>query len=153
MWALSGISGFPYNSELFAGKRGYTIDANEPDLGAASNVVLRLSRPIPNDRHHKIYYNNYFSLLPLISYLAKRKIHSVATLRHNRLPHYQGQTEKQMKQKGRSTINESTTKCDGIDIHAVQWYDNKIVTLISEYCRSRPITKVNRFFKSEDCKK
>lgn len=153
MWVLSGVSGFSYNFELFAGKRGFTVDDNDPDFGSASNVVFRLCKSIPSGIHHKIFYDNYFSSLPLVSYLSKRKIHSVATIRTNRLSNYKGVSEKDMKKLGRGSIHEETTSFDGIDIHSVQWYDNKIVTLTSDYCGTRPILKVNRFFKSENTKK
>ncbi|KAJ8931360.1 hypothetical protein NQ314_015735 [Rhamnusium bicolor] len=108
MWVLSGVSGLSYNFELFAGKQGFSEVQNEPDLGAASNVVVRMSRVIPSDKHYKLYYDNYFSSLPLVSYLEKRKIHSVATVRTNRLTGYKGLTEKEMKKSGRGTIEEQT---------------------------------------------
>lgn len=153
MWVLSGVSGFSYNFELFAGKDGYTTVSNEPDFGAASNVVVRLSRPIPSNMHHKLYYDNYFSGIPLVSYLAKKKIHSVATVRTNRLRGYQTVSEKDMKKRGRGTLIEQTAKFDTINIHAVQWFDNKIVSLMSDYCGTAPLLKVKRFFKSSNERK
>lgn len=153
MWVLSGVSGFSYNFELFAGKDGYSAVDNEPDLGAASNVVVRMSRPIPPNVHHKLYYDNYFSGMPLVAYLSKKKIHSVATVRTNRLPGHKTTTEKEMKMHGRGSFIEETAKFDDIDIHAVQWFDNKIVSLISDYCGTDPLLKVKRFFKSSNERK
>jgi hypothetical protein len=66
-WILSGVSGFSYKFELCAGNQGYVEVPNEPDFEAASNVVVRMARKIPNNMHHKLYYDNYFSSLPLVA--------------------------------------------------------------------------------------
>ncbi|XP_031333889.1 piggyBac transposable element-derived protein 3-like [Photinus pyralis] len=153
MWVLSGISGISYNFELFSGKGDNTHTANEPDLGAASNVVIRMSKIVPHNEHYKLYYDNYFSSLELVSHLSKRNIHSVATVRSNRLKNSKMMQEKEMKRKGRGSIQEQTATVDGIDIHAIQWYDNKIVSLISDYCGTEPTVKVKRFFRSEQTRK
>lgn len=137
MWVLSGISGFSYNFELFTGKEGSTRLDSEPDLGASSNVIVRLSRVIPDNVNHKIYYDNYFSSIPLLAFLAKRNIHSVATVRVNRLPNYKPCSDKDMKKLGRGAMFETSTRYDATNINVVQWYDNKIVSLTSTYCGSQ----------------
>lgn len=148
MWVLSGVSGFSYNFEIAAGKQGYTEVQDEPDLGASSNVVVRMSRIIASGVHHKIYYDNYFSSLPLVNYLSEKSIHSVATVRTNRLPNYKATSQKEMKRSGRGSILEHTVAFQDNNVHCVQWYDNKIVSLISDYCGTEPVVKVKRFFRS-----
>lgn len=153
MYVLSGVSGFSSNFELCSSKANVTLLPGEPNLGAASNIIVRLCRPIPRNLNHKVYYDNYFSSLYLLAYLEKLGIKSVATVRANRLKGLKGLTEKEMKAKGRGSHTEVTATVDGVDVHAVQWYDNRIVSLISTFSATDPLTKVKRFFKSENCKK
>lgn len=99
MFVLSGVSGFSCNFELCSKKADVSRMPGEPDLGAASNIIVRLCRPIPRDVCHKVYYDNYFSSLHLMSYLDKMGIKSVATVRSNRLKGLETMSEKEMKKK------------------------------------------------------
>lgn len=58
-----------------------------------------------------------------------------------------------MKKKGRRAIEEKSVTVDNVDVRAVQWFDNKIVTLDSSHAACKPITKVKRFFKSDNTRK
>ncbi|KAF2881575.1 hypothetical protein ILUMI_24595 [Ignelater luminosus] len=126
-----------------------------PDLGAARNIVVRLSSVVPGDVHHKIYYDNYFASIPLVAYLEKWKIHSVATVRTNRLYNYKSVTEKEMRKMDRGSMVEETTSFQNLDVHVVQWYDNKIVLLMFNWCGTEPTFKINRYYyvKSERIRK
>ncbi|CAH2002552.1 unnamed protein product [Acanthoscelides obtectus] len=91
------LSGFTSNFELCSNKADLTLVPGEPNLGAASNIIVRLCRPIPRDMNHKVYYDNYFSSLYLLAYLQKLGIQSVATVRSNRLKGLDIMSEKDMK--------------------------------------------------------
>lgn len=55
----------------------------EPDLSATGNVVVRLSRVIPRNKHHKLYFDTYYTPIPVIVFLVKLGIHTVRTFRKN----------------------------------------------------------------------
>nr|CAI5842449.1 unnamed protein product [Callosobruchus analis] len=116
----------------------------EPELGAASNIIVRLYRPLPRYVYQKLYFDNYFSSLHLISYLDKLGIKSVATIRSNRIKNLETMSEKKMKKKWSRLTRRKTATVNGVDVHAVQWYDNRIVSLASSYCGTDPITEVRR---------
>ncbi|KAJ8963011.1 hypothetical protein NQ317_006820 [Molorchus minor] len=141
MYVLSGVSGFSSNFELCSSKGDINLLPGEPNLGAASNIIVRLCRPIPRGINHKVYYDNYF---------LKLGIKSVATIRSNRLRGLKIMREKEMKRNGRGSYVENTANVDGVDVHAVQWYDNRICLLFLEHAH---LPKCNVFFKSENCKK
>ncbi|CAH1993758.1 unnamed protein product [Acanthoscelides obtectus] len=67
IWVLSGVRGFTYNLELFSRKQDIERHPNEPDLGAASNVIVRLCRIVPENLNHKVYFDNYFAGINLAS--------------------------------------------------------------------------------------
>jgi hypothetical protein len=112
MWILSGVSGFSYKFELCAGNQGYVEVPNEPDFEAASNVVVRMARKIPNNMHHKLYYDNYFSSLPLVGLSV-------------RLKNFNGMKEKQMKQRGRGSMQEQLVIYENTNIHVIQWFESR----------------------------
>ena len=74
IYVLCGISGFAYDFELYAGQENAANKrlANEPDLGASSNIVVRLSRKIQKNVSHKLYFDNYFTSLKLMVHLGKK---------------------------------------------------------------------------------
>ncbi|KAJ8970543.1 hypothetical protein NQ314_001183 [Rhamnusium bicolor] len=59
VFILSGISGFSYDFDFYVG----IIDPEPdyPDLGASSNVVVKLAKTIPQYLNHKLFFDNWFS--------------------------------------------------------------------------------------------
>ena len=50
-----------------------------------------------------------------------------------------------MKKEGRGSFLEKVATIDGVTLSVVSWYDNKIVTLLSNFVGSEPVTEENRF--------
>lgn len=105
IYVLSGVSGIAYNIELETGAENIVLN-NEPDLGASSNVVVSLARHIPRQHNYQLYFDNYFTSLPLLEYLAKEGIMSLGTVRRNRIADCKLPTEKEImkKERGFSTM-------------------------------------------------
>ncbi|CAG9577512.1 unnamed protein product [Danaus chrysippus] len=70
IFVLSGVSGFAYKIEPETGAENVVLP-DEPDLGASSNVVVRMARGIPRHQNYQLYFDNYFTSLALLEYLAK----------------------------------------------------------------------------------
>lgn len=73
-FVLCGASGYAYNFELYTGQENddrFRL-ANEINLGASSNVVIRLVRNVSQDMNYRIYFDNYYTSTPLISELYKK---------------------------------------------------------------------------------
>jgi hypothetical protein len=51
--------------------------------------------------------------------------------------------------KGRGSIVEKVTVVEAVELSAVSWYDNKLVTTLSMYVGSQPQTEKRRFFEQE----
>ena len=62
---LSGASGFSYTFEIFTGTSDNVHPPNEPDLGASSNVAVRLAQHIPDTCNYKFYVDNCFNSIGL----------------------------------------------------------------------------------------
>ena len=70
--------------QVYLGKR-QNADENDPEeaRGLGFKVVDFLGKPYYNTYHH-FYFDNYFSLVPLLEHLLAKKTYACSTLRHNR---------------------------------------------------------------------
>lgn len=150
---LSGISGFSYNFYVYAGSQSNTVPIGAPDLGTSSNAVVKLAEVIPKHVNHKIFFDNWFTSVPLMVYLTKNGILPLGTVRLNRIPGCQMLSEKEFQKRGRGAFQEKTAVKDGVKISTVSWYDNKVVSTLSTYVGSQPTGSKRRFFRSEKCYK
>lgn len=150
LWVLSGVSGFIYNFEIYAGREmNDQILSDEPNLGACANVVVRLTRCVEKNVGHKIYFDNFYTTLPLVVELAKKGIYSVGTIRRNRLPNCKLPTETELKKEARGKCVEFFTTIDKINICSVCWKDKKTVNLLSKFVSAHPISTVKRYDKTK----
>lgn len=149
IFVLSGVSGFSYDFELFTGASDNKIMTDEPDLGASSNVVVRMARSIPRNQNFQLYFDNWFNSLPLQVYLYKEGILSLGTIRRNRLGGCSFPSEKELKRNGRGSYSEKVCTTDGVDLSAIACYGNKVVYLLSTFVGSKPEMEVKRYFASE----
>jgi len=87
LFVLSGLSGLSYQFEIFTGQENNDEfnPSYEPNLGAAANVVVRLSRVVRKNQNYNIYFDNYYTTILLLVYLKRRGILSLGTVRRNRL--------------------------------------------------------------------
>ncbi|MGH0142404.1 UNVERIFIED_CONTAM: hypothetical protein FKN15_076157 [Acipenser sinensis] len=83
VFVLSDSNGILYNFDIYAGSIS-PVDGM-PDIGASGNVVLQLASIIPDNLSYKIFFDNWFCSVDLPVALQK-KIHSLGTVRQNRLP-------------------------------------------------------------------
>ncbi|XP_050063055.1 piggyBac transposable element-derived protein 3-like [Aphis gossypii] len=146
LFVLCGSSGYAYDFEFYTGNENNSFERlfySEPDFGATGNVVVRLTRSIPINMHHKLYFDNYYTSIPVMAFLENRKIHTVGTFRANR---FFGVPidDKSMLKKPRGTSEEFITVYENVPITAVGWRDNKVVKVASTYVGEVPTDKVKR---------
>jgi hypothetical protein len=151
-FVLCGVSGFSYNFEMYSGQENN--DANryswEPDFGASGNVVVRLCRIIPKNMNYKVYFDNYYTSVPLMVYMKNRKICSLGTVRRNRLNNVILPNEKDFLKKPRGSSDYCLANINNQEVFATCWRDNKVVTLLSTFVEIDPMSKVKRFSKTEN---
>jgi len=149
LFVLCDDEGYSYKFEIYTGQENEARfrHQNEPDLGASGNVVIRLTRDVPQHKNYKIYCDNYYSSIPLMEYLYQKGIFALGTVRRNRLPNCQLPNDKQIKKLPRGASIEQVTSYETAPISVVLWKDNKIVTLLSTYCGELPKVTKKRFDK------
>lgn len=82
-FAMCGTDGMLYNYFVYCHK--IELVPNRPDLSASGNSVLALAEIVPDNRHHKNYFENWFTGLGLLKELFSRGILSQGTFRSNRI--------------------------------------------------------------------
>lgn len=147
LFVLCDSTGFSYAFEVYSGAGDNMIPDNAPDLGAASNVVVRLSSIIPDNVNHIIYFDNFYTSLGLLTYLRSRGICSLGTVRENRVPNIKLSSNAELLRKKvqRGYSEEFVGNVFGIDIANVLWQDNKPVRLLSTYVGVKPFLSSERF--------
>ena len=143
VFVLCSSSGLIHNFDVYSGRIG--PPQNDPDLESSSNIALTLSEVIPNNANHLLYFDNWFTSMPLKLELWKRGIFCLGTARSNRLKGCALMTDKEMKSKGRGTYDEKECKIDGAVFRAVKWYDAKSVTLLTTFDSAEPTNSVKRY--------
>lgn len=111
---------------------------NTPNLGAAPNVVVRLSQKIPDFFNHVIYFDNFYTTLPLLVYLRSRGIFSLGTIRVNRIPNSKLSADEDLKNMARGYSEEFNGTTYGCEISCVLWNDTRPVRLVSTYVGVEP---------------
>lgn len=133
LFVLCDSHGFAYRFEIYNGAGDNVILSGAPDLGSTANIVVRLTQTVEDMRHHIIYFDNFYTSLPLLVYLRARGIYGLGTIRPNRIPNCLLPLDKAISNKPRGYSIEYCGKAYGVDISTVMWKDNKCVRLASTY--------------------
>ncbi|CAG4954515.1 unnamed protein product [Colias eurytheme] len=156
LFMLCSLMGYAYKFIIYSGKDNEPMLENETDVGTVGNVVIKLSRAIPRTMNHIVYFDNFYTSLPLMYYLAKQGIWCLGTVQRNRLgKSCKLPTKQQVMAKSveRGSYEEYVTSYNGIEMSSVSWKDNRQVTLLSTYVGAEPVSTIERYDKVEKRKK
>uniref|UniRef100_A0A3Q1H8P7 PiggyBac transposable element-derived protein domain-containing protein n=1 Tax=Anabas testudineus TaxID=64144 RepID=A0A3Q1H8P7_ANATE len=127
MWGRAGQSGYLYDL-MFA--KGQSI------------LTKRSLMLVLQEKNHKIFADNYFTSVPFVEHLEQRGIYYIGTVRMNRVKNCQLMDEKDLKKKGRGSLD---FRVNQEDLIIVKWFDNKAVNLISSFVGIEPLGNVKRW--------
>lgn len=69
--ALCSLLEYSYNFIIYAGKdKDDERLPSEPEIGVVGQTVMRLLRVVPKQKNHIVYFDNYYTSLPLMYHLA-----------------------------------------------------------------------------------
>ena len=126
LWVLAdSMNGYTYNFDIYIGKvAGQVIGPN----GLAYDVVMRLMQPLLNQGYH-LYFDNFYSSVTLLKDLFQLGTPACGTVSENRrlFPESLKQGKKWAKRKERGSMRWERS---GVCL-AIQWIDNKLVSMLS----------------------
>lgn len=114
-----------------------------PDLGATSNVVVRLTQTVTNFVQYNAYGDNFYTSLPLLVYLRARGIYGFWTVRVNQIQNCKHPTDNAIKDEPRGFSAEFVGSAYVIEISNALPKDNKCVRLTSAYVCIEPFARTN----------
>ncbi|XP_065365596.1 piggyBac transposable element-derived protein 3-like [Calliphora vicina] len=136
---LTTSEGLVLDFEIYQGK---TTPLPCSNLGLGPGFVLRLAETLPEGS--KLFFDRYFTTIPLLQALLKRGIYATGTIMRNRIKNVHFTNEKHMK---RGDMEEFCHSEDNIVV--VQWKDSKSVILASSAYGCGPVEHVKRWEKKE----
>lgn len=140
LWSAATRHGYLVNCEPYQGASGPSLKM-QSDLGLGAAVVLELHGRLPQELGpYNIYFDNFFTGLPLLKYLRDHDIGGTGTVRENRLENCKLPNSKDMKKEPRGKLAHKASE----GIIAAKWHDNSIVTILSNCHGLDPVTKVDR---------
>uniref|UniRef100_A0A087XB13 PiggyBac transposable element-derived protein domain-containing protein n=1 Tax=Poecilia formosa TaxID=48698 RepID=A0A087XB13_POEFO len=134
MWGRGGQSGYLYDFDVCQG--GGNLGQEKSDVGATGDVVLKMTSTLPAGKNHKVFADNFFT------HLKQRGIYYIGTVRMNRVKNCQLMDEKELKKKGRGSLDFRVNQENDI---IVRWYENKAVNLLSSFVGVEPLGSVKRW--------
>ena len=105
-----------------------------------SYVVERLLETLPRMKNFKVFFDNWFSSIPLCLSLKRSGYLVTATLRADRSKNCPLPAGKDLKKGGRGSHSFRTDANSGITV--TKWYNNKCVQLISNHCDPQETNKI-----------
>ena len=133
VWVMAdALNGYFYDFDVYVGATG------EREGALGEKVVMRLSEAI-SGRHHQVYFDNYFTSIPLLVKLLAQDTYECGTIRTNRKQYPKEISEEAKRlRRGEFLFRQSG------NIVAVAWKDNKVVNVVSTLANADNTTTVNR---------
>ena len=124
LWSLADNDEYIYKFDVYVRN---DINGNKrKEYGLGGDVVVRITDHLEN-MNHRIYFDNFFSSIPLCEYLQAHGILACGTIRSNRKDVPTLVADKQMK---RGEFDFRSTS-GGISVY--KWMDSKVVYFISNF--------------------
>ena len=142
---LCGTSGMVYDFLPYAGqatKYNLTPEEQRLKLGVGADTVLTLVKSIESPENAQVYFDNYFTGIPLIRILKNNySIVAAGTIRANRTDGCPLKSDKDLQKLGRGSYDIKVTE-DGVAV--MKWFDNNFVHVASTVAGIHPLHEVNR---------
>ncbi|XP_065068496.1 piggyBac transposable element-derived protein 4-like [Rhopilema esculentum] len=127
MWKLvDSISGYLYAFDIYTGK------GEEREVGLGEHVVLQMAEHLQLGQPWMLFFDNFFSSIPLIDKLYERGIYATATIRS-----YRTGVPVEIKE-AKLQPGEMIWRMKDPQTVITKWKDTKDVILISSMCRATP---------------
>ncbi|XP_040072993.1 piggyBac transposable element-derived protein 2-like [Ixodes scapularis] len=149
IFMLCGESGLIYDFLPYQGSTTSLAEDLKCNFGITGAIVLQLAQRIPSGLGHKLFFDNYFTSVPLLREMLKKKIFAAGTVRSNRCEKCPLMSEKDLKKKGRGS-SDCLVSGDG-QVVVTRWMDNRVVTLASNFVAVENEETARRWSKADKC--
>ena len=135
-----------YNFEFYQGK-GTGVSEDHKDLGLGGSIVMGLVENLPERENFKVYFDNFFTSIPLLIQLKEKGFYALGVLKTNRMSGAIFKSKGDIKCQGRGAMDSCVSKSG--DITIVRWQDNNVVNVASTFVGMGNIDKAKRWSKKD----
>lgn len=142
-FVLASADGYPYLIIPYAGAKGIGgTPGKDLTIRVVANMVLQSIDGIGN-----LTFDNWYTSAKLMSLLAALGVPTISTVRADRVGNAPVLNTKDIERKERGFFSYAFD--DSMGLHCVKWYDNSVVTLLSNCTGPFPLGAVDRFSRKE----
>ncbi|CAH2088127.1 unnamed protein product [Euphydryas editha] len=125
-WALCTSPGYMVAFSVYTGK-----SSEKKDFGLGGDVILNLieQRKLPAKSGIKVYFDNFFTSLPLMRHLGELRYYATGTIRANRVENCPLKDINQFKREERGSSDYRVSD----DVFVCRWNDNNVVTVATNF--------------------
>lgn len=147
VFTRAGLSGIVYDFRVY---EGASTKVTNHGLGISGNIVLELVETLPQNQNFKLFFDNWFSSVPLVEALTEKGFQCIGTIRENRTLGCPIKSEKELSKTGRGSNDFAVDANSGAMV--VGWLDKKKVSFISNYVCVEPEGICKRWPKEQNAK-
>lgn len=146
IWCLCSSEGYLFQFRHYG---GVSVEKTEHQIYTTlgERVVTNLLKVVEEPRHHRVFFDSFFTSYDLLVTLKARGFFATGTVRDTRTAKASLKDKKQMKKTSRGTYDCAFDPKN--EITFIRWNDNNIVTIGTNHGFLQPLHKVKRFSRSE----
>lgn len=140
-FVVATTTGLIIDFEIYQGEKTNLPNRN---LGLGPAVILRLCQTIPPGSF--LYFDRYFTSVPLLKELLLKGFRATGSIRMNRLENISFKNDKNMKLGDAEEYID-----DSNEVMAIKWMDSKCVYVISTISGIAPLSQIKHYNKVRKC--
>lgn len=155
VWSMNSYKGYLINFEMYQGNNARIPPEYEKYVGkCAAPLLTMIDDFTPNlvNLRFNFFFDNLFTGMPLVYYLAHFGYSGTGTMRDDRMPNNIPLLSKKiLKKKPRGNISSCKTvnMKDDVTIRIVKWVDNFVVAVASSLFGKEPVAMAKRYSKPQ----
>lgn len=149
LWVGCNKNGYATWFEPYQGASTH-VSPNYKDFGVGAGVVLSYVDVLRSKWELKkfhLFFDNFFSTMPLFEMLTQKNIKGTGTIRSNRIPNNPLKSAKELQKNKRGSYDAKFDTNKKLTI--VSWHDNSVVSLCSNAVGANPTHQVKRYSRQE----
>lgn len=126
-----GDSGIIYDFLIYQGSTTCLNVEEKKEFGLTGAPVVHFTSRMPNGLGYKMFFDNFFTSLPVIRELDEKKVYAAGTIRINRTQTCPLKSEKELKKEGRGSHDSLVSSDETIVM--TRRLDNQAVNMASNF--------------------
>ncbi|XP_068082115.1 piggyBac transposable element-derived protein 3-like [Anabrus simplex] len=147
-YVLASPQGLVLDFFIYQGANTWPDGKPNQEYGIGGSVVLKLTENL--NRGHVLYFDRYFTSVPILEHLLNRGIYATGTIQANRLQKdlkLKLSSDQALQKRGRGSYDEFVREDGSISI--LKWMDNRSVLMASSATGAKPLQYIRRWDKRE----